>query len=348
MKTFIAGRCCAVVILVFIFLFPITVFGQSDEGRQTSGLPTEIGGNTSTSGNVPLSGRLVFPRLDGSQTKPTVYVSVFVSGVLIDRRPARENGSYYFPAVPREGGFLVVEIGGVEVARNIILPVVAGSISQDISVNWTPSKSAEEKKGVISVKSYYRRSEENEKLFERAIAAAAKKKKNDDAVKLFKQIVESDPKDFVAWTELGTVYYRGEKPDEAEKAYTRALEEKPDFLPALMNLGKLYLVRKQFDRAEAVLIKAVELAPDSADTHHYLGEAYLQDKKGSKAVVYLNEAIRLAPVEKAEIHLRLAALYNAAGVKDRAVAEYRLFLEKVPNHPDRKKIEKYVRDNSSK
>ncbi len=342
MKIFFSVFCTLFLISVFV----VANFAQNEETRQSTGLPTEIGGNTSTTGGVQLSGKLIFPKLDDSQIKPTVYVSVFVSGAMIDRRPARDNGVFYFPSVPREGGFLVVEIGGVEVARTIIMPVAAGSISQDVVVNWTPSQSGNEKTGVVSVKDFYQRSDENNKLFEKA-AEAAKEKKPDNAIKLFKQIVENDPKDFVAWTELGTLYYRAEKFDEAEKAYQKALEQKSDFIVALMNLGKLYLSRKEFDKSIQVLSKAVETAPESADAQHYLGEAYLQNKIGSKAVVYLNEAIRLAPVEKAEIHLRLAALYNAANLKDRAVNEYKIFLEKVPNHPDKGKIEKYIKENAS-
>lgn len=332
-----------------LFLIPFLVTAnsaQNDENRQSTGLPMEIGGNTSTTGGVPLSGRVIFPKLDNSQTKPTVFVSVFVSGAMIDRRPARDNGSYYFPSVPREGGFLVVEIGGVEVARTIIMPVVAGSISQDVVLNWTPSQSVNEKTGVVSVKDSYQRSDENNKIFDKA-AEAAKDKKPDNAIKLFKQIVENDPKDFVAWTELGTLYYRAEKFDEAEKAYQKSIEQKPDFIVALMNLGKLYLAQKEFDKSIGILSKAVETAPGSADAQHYLGEAYLQNKVGSKAVIYLNEALRLAPVEKAEIHLRLAALYNAANLKDRAVNEYKMFLEKIPDHPDKAKIEKYIKENTS-
>ena len=53
-------------------------------------------------------------------------------------------------------------------------------------------------------------------------------------------------------------------------------------------------------------------------------------------------------MEKAEIHLRLAALYNAAGLKDKAVAEYKLFLEKVPQYSEKEKIEKYIKENSTK
>ena len=72
---------------------------------------------------------------------------------------------------------------------------------------------------------------------------------------------------------------------------------------------------------------------------------YLGAKQGSKAVISLNEAIRLAPQAKAELHLRLAALYNAAGAKDRAVNEYKLFLEKKPDYPDRLKLEAYIKAN---
>ena len=84
---------------------------------------------------------------------------------------------------------------------------------------------------------------------------------------------------------------------------------------------------------------------NSADSFHYLGEAYLQNKQGSKAVVVLNEAIRLAPNEKADIHLRLGALYNAAGAKDRAANEYKLFLQKRPDHKDKSKLEAYIKEN---
>jgi len=73
-----------------------------------------------------------------------------------------------------------------------------------------------------------------------------------------------------------------------------------------------------------------------------LGEAYLQMKKGSKAVGYLNEAARRG---RYEAHLRLAALYDAAGLKERAALEYEEFLKKKPDYPDRKKLQKYITDN---
>ena len=112
-----------------------------------------------------------------------------------------------------------------------------------------------------------------------------------------------------------------------------------------MNLGKLHLSQQQATKAVAVFMRAVSVEASSADAFHYLGESYLKAKLGSKAVIALNEAIRLEPSEKAELHLRLAALYNAAGAKDRAANEYKLFLEKRPTYPDKKKLEKYILDN---
>ena len=47
----------------------------------------------------------------------------------------------------------------------------------------------------------------------------------------------------------------------------------------------------------------------------------------------------------AEAHLRLAALYHGAGLKDKAAAEYEQFLKKKPDYPDRKKLEQYIVQN---
>jgi tetratricopeptide (TPR) repeat protein len=73
----------------------------------------------------------------------------------------------------------------------------------------------------------------------------------------------------------------------------------------------------------------------------------LQLQKGSKAVVYLNEALRLDPEGMAPVHLRLAKLYNAAGMKSKAAGEYEEFLKKRPNYPDRKALEQYITQNKN-
>ena len=178
-------------------------------------------------------------------------------------------------------------------------------------------------------------------MFEKA-RAAVEKKDYANGVKLLNQIVESDASDFQAWTLLGTLYLAQEKREDAETAYAKAIEIKPTYALPLINLGKLLLMQKRFDEAVDKLTRAVELQPQSPDANLFLGEAYLRLKKGSKAIPYLNEAGKLGNIQA---HLDLGWLYNAAGLKDKAVVEYEELLRKKPDYADRKKLEQYISEN---
>ena len=72
----------------------------------------------------------------------------------------------------------------------------------------------------------------------------------------------------------------------------------------------------------------------------------MQNKQGTLGAEALKQALKLDPVGMAECHLLLARLYDLAGAKHIAAAEYRAFLEKVPGYPDRRKFEKYIKENS--
>jgi tetratricopeptide (TPR) repeat protein len=341
MKTF-----TAVLSLSFLIIFVTgTADAQDDETRQSSGLPMLVGENSSNKSKAPLSGKLTIQGLDSLQNKPVFFVVVYFSGALVDRRQVNDTGYYYIPGVPRESAIIAVEMDGIEVGRYQLPSSVMGNIRQDIVIPWALIQNTKAKNEVISAKNFYSRTKENERLFEKAVFLA-KDKKTDDAIKLFSQILKNDSKDFAAWTELGTLFFNNKNFSEAEESYNKALTQKPEFMLALLNLGKLFLAQKQPDKAIPVLSKAVETDAGSADAQHYLGEAYLQAKKGSKAVIYLNEAIKLAPFEKAEIHLRIASLYNGAGLKDKAAAEYKMFLQKNSNYKDKEMIEKYIKENS--
>jgi len=112
-----------------------------------------------------------------------------------------------------------------------------------------------------------------------------------------------------------------------------------------VNVGQMRVAQKQYPAAVEIFKHAVELEPDSATIHRLLGEAYLQAKQGSLAVQALDKAIQLDPLGMAECHLLKAHLYELAGGKNLAAKEYRTFLEKVPQYPDRKKLEKFIKDN---
>ncbi len=286
----------------------------------------------------------------GGATRLTYDLILYsLSRQVVARQTVTSTGRYRFNNLPSGIYDLVVESENTEVARIRVEMVSPLTIDrqQDITLELRAPIASSTKPASISVEDYYKRLPANQKLFEKA-EAATDKKSYGEAVALFNDLLTTDPKDFQAWSELGTVYLLEQKPADAEKAYANAIEIRPKFFLALMNLGRLRMMEKNYEGAIEPLIVAVEVHPTSADANYRLGEAYLQVKKGSKAVVYLNQALKLDPVGKADAHLRLATLYNAVGMKDKAVIEYEEFLKKKPGYPEAKKLKEYIEANKPK
>jgi tetratricopeptide (TPR) repeat protein len=286
---------------------------------------------------------------DGSRAITFQLILYNLSGNIVARQTVGSNGRYRFNDLGDGEYDLVVEQENSEIARirvQLRSPVHKTDHRQDITLAWKSENRRPSKPVAISAEETYERSRVNQQRFEKA-EHAADKKKYDEAGTLLKEIVAEDPKDFQAWTALGTAYLATEELDEAGKAYRSAIEVKPRFFQALLNLGRLHLLQKDYENAVSVLSTAVEVRATSPEANYYLGEAYLQAKKGSKAVVYFNEALRLDPVGKAEAHLRLAILYSAVGMKGKAALEYEQFLKKKPDYPNRKKLEQFINSNKT-
>ena len=292
-------------------------------------------------------------RVEGAASggiKPDVFHIILsaIEAQRVDRQPVSNGGRYRFDDVPNGQYDLVVELEGQEVARMhiVINELRRTDVRRDIALAWRENPAGDRSTGTVSIAALHARTSANKARFEKG-QDAAKKGDYEQAISLFQQIVAEDPKDFIAWTELGTLHFKAEKVSDAEKCYLQALDLKPAFVLALLNLGKLKLSKKDFEGAIAALERAVQSERGSADANYFLGEAYLQFKKGSKAVGHFNEAIRLDPIGKADAHLRLGVLYNAAGMKDKAAGEYAKFLAKKPNSPEKEKLQKYIKDNKA-
>jgi tetratricopeptide (TPR) repeat protein len=288
-------------------------------------------------------------KIDESEATTPAPLSVTIllyneSGRMVGRQNVSSRGRYRFNNLEIGNYEIAVEAEEVEIARiRIYLPGSSDiGFRQDFDFKWKSRDAAPKSiNGVMSAADAYNRTAANKSLFKKA-QEAAEKKKYDQAVTLLRQIITSDKLDFQAWTIMGTVYLVQEKVEDAEKAYLGALEAKSTYVPALVHLGKLRGTQKRFEEAIVPLTRAVELQPQSGEANLLLGEAYLQIRKGSKAIPYLEEAARQG---RPEAHLRLAWLYNAAGMREKAAVEYEEFLKKNPGYADRKKLEKYISAN---
>lgn len=325
-------------VLILLLLVSASAVAQFPDRRTVLG----TGGGT-----YVLFGDLLVDETKNADKKPLTYEVLLNNqgGMTAGRQYVAAGQRYQFINLVAGQYELVVMLDHEIVARQRveILPGPAQERTrQDLQLEWKGD--AHDKPASISAADYYKRTESNEKLFVRA-REATDQKRYDDALTALRELVTADPHDFQAWAELGTVYLFKQNYDESDNAYVKSVDERPTFFLGQMNLGRLRVLRKNYEGAIEPLTAAVKINPQSADANYYLGESYLQIKKGSKAVGYLNEAIRLDPIGRADVHLRLATLYNAAGFKDRAALEYEEFLKKKPNYPDRKKLEDYISAN---
>jgi len=307
-------------------------------------LPGQSGGGHILFGDLKVDERRA-PAL-GPQTFQVILTTL--AGDIVARQTVAANGRYRFLDVRNGDYYLVVEADNQEVARVqlLIMEAVKTDIRRDLELTWQrqPGQEKAPLAGGAAARETYARSPGQAALLEKALKASGEKEYR-KALDLLQEIVAADPRDFEAWTEMGTVSFQMRDYGEAEKSYRRALQENPSYVLALRNLGKLLFEKKDYQGAIPVLTKASGQSPPSAEIYRLLGECYLGIKKGSTAEGLLKKALELDPQGQADAHLRLAALYNAAGYKNLAAEQYEQFLAKRPDFPERKKLEEYIRRN---
>ena len=315
---------------------------QADEICRESGeTPTrEIG-----RGNRPVPyvyGRIILKGLR-SDSKPPRVTAIYSDSVQpATRQLIEKSGNYCFKKVGN-GGTLVIDVDGVEAARKSVSDIGAVRQREDFEI-FPPRSEEAAPPGVISAKVSRPTNEKTLDLYRKAADAEAEKH-FDKAIEYVKEVLLIDAEDFIAWAKLGSLYLSTNALDDADAAFKKALSLKKDYVPAMLNIGILNALQNKIPAAIEMFQRAVVTDPTSARAYRLLGEAFLQNRQGSMGLAALDEALRLDPVGMAECHLLKARLYDLAGAKPLAAAEYKTFLQKVPDSPEKKKLEKYIKDN---
>lgn len=334
-------RAVVAAVIVTIGLFAANTAAQADDFCAEFGVTPSL---NSPFAQIPyVYGRISLKGLDGAAKWPRVTVTLVDRDQTEKRVTVEKKGNYCFRRSGNSPGTLIIEIEGIEAARRSLASFGATQQREDFEVypGNTPSIAAP---GTVSARFSHPPNEKTVELYKKA-ADAERNKEKKEASRYVKEIVAVDPTDFIAWAKLGSLLMEERNYSEAEAAFRRSLTLEPEYLPAWINAGKIRVANKQYEAAIEVFKHAVTLDPAAARTHQLLGEAYLLAKQGSLGVESLNNAIKLDPVGMAECHLQLAHLYELAGAKQLAAKEYKLFLSKVNDHPDKKKFEKYIKDN---
>jgi len=329
-------------IVFAFFVFSTTVFAQMDEICTEAGITPSL---DSPFANVPyIFGKVILTGFDPSAKLPKVTVIFWDREQSETRWTVGKSGNYCFKRNNASGGLLVVEVGGVEAGRRNLPSFGANQQREDFEI-FAAGSQKPTSPGTISAK-YSRPPNEKTVDLYRKVFEAEKNSNPNAAIGFLNEIVAKDPEDYIAWAKLGTLHFTNSSFADAEAAFRHSLEVRVDFTPSWINMGKLRSAQKRFDTAIEIYKHVLELDPQSVTAYRLLGETYLQLRLGTLGAEALKQAVKLDPIGMAECHLLLAKLYDLAGAKDLAVKEYKTFLEKVPEHADKKKFEKYIKDNS--
>ena len=331
--------------LIFILLLVLAcnVNAQVDEICNEVGLTPSL---DSAFAHVPyVYGRIVLKGFDPKAKFPNVTI-VLVDNQSTSRWRVDKSGNYCFRLrSATAAATLSVEVDGTEVAQRPLSNLGSAKQREDFEIHSTQSQKTVPPEVDSSKKFFHPVNPKTVELYKKTVEAESKKNPG-KAIEYLKEIVSIDPADFIAWAKLGIFYVEKNSLAEAESAFKKSLELKIEYTPAWLHVGKMRVAQKQFEAAIEIFKHATTIEPTSARAFQLLGEAYLQARQGTLGAQALNEAIRLDPIGMAGSHLLLAHLYDLAGARHLAAREYKIFLTKQPNHPDRKKFEQYMKSNS--
>ena len=121
------------------------------------------------------------------------------------------------------------------------------------------------------------------------------------AAQTYREILDSDPKSVLAWTNLGNAEMQLGRRVAAEEAFRKALELEPDAADTLNNLAWLLYEEKRVDEAEPLARKAaVTKAPDAWMRLDTLARILVARGECDEAAMTFKQAIAQVPESRAQ------------------------------------------------
>jgi tetratricopeptide (TPR) repeat protein len=128
--------------------------------------------------------------------------------------------------------------------------------------------------------------------------AYARKSRYKDAIEAYKDAIDADPNQVMAWLGLGKTYARIERIGESIDSFNKALEIQPDLAQAWLHLGDAYLRSNEYEEAIYAFERAIKLEIIDQDKGHALaglGKAYRLQSRYDEAINAYNKAVEVAP-----------------------------------------------------
>jgi tetratricopeptide (TPR) repeat protein len=154
-----------------------------------------------------------------------------------------------------------------------------------------------------------------------------------DAQTLYAITIKQNPGCWMAYNNLGLVYFESDRVDESIGYFQKALALKPDFAKPENNLGLVYYQKGKIPEAVAHFQKALELRPDLPEAHNDLANVLYRAGHLDEAISHYQMALKTNPNYAAAM-TGLGNCYYAKGDLESALREYQQAIDLQPGLPD--------------
>jgi tetratricopeptide (TPR) repeat protein len=191
------------------------------------------------------------------------------------------------------------------------------------------------KAGLISVPSS--KSEKASKLYAEALRDLQNGKLKSAEEKL-RRAIEEDPDFTEAYNELASLQINKKQYAAAEALLRRALLKDPQSTEALLKLGICLNYLGRHREAKELLNEALKRSPNLISAHVHLGIALLETDQIAEAEPHLLRGMGASGRDQALAYLYLGKLYAEVGDVDKAIANWRIYLQLDPNSPNAERV----------
>lgn len=146
-----------------------------------------------------------------------------------------------------------------------------------------------------------------------------------ELIKSYKQAIQMNPDDYIAYCNLGSTYYILQKYNDARDSFVQAIRINPDFAFAHYQLGSVSNALKNYNGAIKSYKQAISLGldPDNSLAYCWLGGVYTSVGRYRDAIDAYKQAIHIYP-DNPLSYYELGYVYLLLGDRNSALKQYKI------------------------
>jgi tetratricopeptide (TPR) repeat protein len=290
---------------------------------------------------VVLSGQVRGP--DGRTISTAVNLKLETEeGMLVQSQAANPAGEFEFTDLRKNPYRLTVTAEGFQTLQQV-LDLRTPSNRVFINVFLTPVRGTRSEKGPAPTLTDQQAPKKAHEEYNKGMQAFSKEK-HSDARGHFEKAINEYPCFARAQVQMAvTLIYLSAFP-RAEAALRKSLECDPGYSEAHLVLGQLLNMNRRFGESEKILTEGIRLSPGSWQFYYQLGIAHFGLGQYPEAGLDYQKVLSLYSAPPPEYHVKIADVYLAQQVYDKAYAEMQAYLLAQPNGRFAERIQKIIQE----